>query len=70
MNHVGITRMAFDVDDTDTIYEKLRRRGDIEILCEPTTVHAPTKGSLRILTFKDPHGIVLELIEHRPPPEK
>jgi catechol 2,3-dioxygenase-like lactoylglutathione lyase family enzyme len=70
MNHVGITRMAFDVDDTDAIYEKLCQRGDIEILCEPTTVKAPTEGSLRILTFKDPHGIVLELIEHRLPPEK
>jgi catechol 2,3-dioxygenase-like lactoylglutathione lyase family enzyme len=70
MNHVGITRVAFDVDDTDAIYEKLCQRGDIEMLCGPTTVRAPTKGSLRILTFKDPQGIVLELIEHRPPPEK
>jgi catechol 2,3-dioxygenase-like lactoylglutathione lyase family enzyme len=69
MNHVGITRMAFDVDDTDAIYETMRQRGDVEILCEPTTVKAPTDGSLRILTFKDPHGIVLELIEHRRAPK-
>lgn len=66
MNHVGITRMAFDVDDADAIYENLRLRGDVEILCEPATVQAPTEGSFRILTFKDPLGIVLELIEHRP----
>ncbi|UQX10992.1 VOC family protein [Candidatus Mycobacterium methanotrophicum] len=69
MNHVGITRMAFDVDDTDAIYDTLRRRGDVELLCEPATVQAPTDGFLRILTFKDPHGIVLELIEHRHHPD-
>jgi catechol 2,3-dioxygenase-like lactoylglutathione lyase family enzyme len=65
MNHVGITRMAFDVDDTGAIFEKLRQRDDVELLCEPATVQAPTEGFLRILTFKDPHGIVLELIEQR-----
>lgn len=65
MNHVGITRMAFDVKDADAIYEKLRHRGDIDIICPPATVQAPTEGSFRILTFRDPHGIVLELIEHR-----
>lgn len=67
MNHVGITRMAFDVDDTDAIHKKLRRRGDVVMLCAPQTVDAPTGGTLRILTFKDPLGIVLELIEYRPP---
>lgn len=66
MNHVGITRMAFDVDDTDAIHAKLLERGDIQMLCDPQTVDAPTGGTLRILTFKDPLGIVLELIEHRP----
>ncbi len=66
MNHVGITRMAFDVDDTDAIHAKLLQRGDIEMLCEPQSVLAPTGGTLRILTFKDPFGIVLELIEYRP----
>lgn len=68
MNHVGITRMAFDVDDTDAIHAKLLARGDIELLCEPQSVVAPTGGTLRILTFKDPLGIVLELIEYRPEP--
>jgi len=65
MNHVGITRIAFEVDDTDAIYQKLCQRGDIELMGGPTTVKSPTKGTLRILTFKDPHGIVLELLEHR-----
>ncbi len=65
LNHVGITRLAFDVDDTDAIHAKLLQRGDIEMLCEPQSVQAPTGGVLRILTFKDPFGIVLELIEYR-----
>jgi catechol 2,3-dioxygenase-like lactoylglutathione lyase family enzyme len=64
-SHVGITRVALEVDGTDAIYEKLRTRGDIEFLGQLATVRSPTKGSLRILTFKDPHGIILELIEHR-----
>jgi hypothetical protein len=63
---VGITRIAFEVDDTDAIYEKLRTRGDVDILGKPATVTSPTTGSLRILTFKDPHGIILEVIEHNP----
>lgn len=65
MNQVGITRMAFAVEDTDAVYERLRQRGDVEILAEPATVVAPTSGFFKILTFKDPHGIVLEVIEHR-----
>jgi catechol 2,3-dioxygenase-like lactoylglutathione lyase family enzyme len=66
MNHTGITRMAFDVDDTDAIYRNLQQRGDVEMLCEPCTVVAPTGGSLRILTFRDPFGIVLEVIQYIP----
>jgi catechol 2,3-dioxygenase-like lactoylglutathione lyase family enzyme len=66
MNHVGITRMAFAVDDADAVHERLRSRGDVEILCAPMTVQAPTEGYFRIVTFKDPLGIVLEVIEHRP----
>jgi hypothetical protein len=58
--------LALDVDDTDAIHAKLLQRGDIEMLCEPQSVQTPTGGVLRILTFKDPLGIVLELIEYRP----
>ena len=65
-NHVGITRIAFEVDDADAIYERLRTCDDVDILGKPATVTSPTTGSLRILTFKDPHGIILEVIEHRP----
>ncbi|MFB6551244.1 VOC family protein [Streptomyces sp. NPDC056405] len=68
MNQVGITRMAFDVDDADAIHERLRERGDVELLGDPATLQAPTGGEFRIVSFKDPHGIVLELIEHRPAP--
>ncbi|MDE1167699.1 MAG: VOC family protein [Pseudomonas sp.] len=64
LNHAGINRMAFGVDDTDAIYEKLKARGDIVFLCEPQVVIAPTGGKFKILTFKDPFDNVLEVIEH------
>lgn len=64
LNHAGINRMAFSVDSTDAIHEKLKARGDIVFLCEPQTVIAPTGGKFKILTFKDPFGNVLEVIEY------
>lgn len=64
LNHAGINRMAFDVDSTDAVYEKLKARGDIVFLCEPQVVIAPTGGKFKILTFKDPFGNVLEVIEY------
>src|SRR6266446_3740586 len=44
LNHAGINRMAFDVDSTDAIYEKLKQRGDIVLLSEPQLVPSPTRG--------------------------
>ena len=64
LNHAGINRMAFGVDDTDAIHEKLKARGDIVFLCEPQVVIAPTGGKFKILTFKDPFDNVLEVIEY------
>ena len=64
LNHAGINRMAFDVDSTDAIYEKLKARGDVELMCTPQVVIAPTGGKFKILTFKDPFGNVLETIEY------
>lgn len=64
LNHAGINRIAFDVDSTDAIHEKLKARGDVEFLCEPQVVIAPTGGKFKILTFKDPFGNVLEVIEY------
>jgi extradiol dioxygenase family protein len=64
LNHAGINRMAFSVDSTDAVYDKLKQRGDIEFLCEPQVVIAPTGGKFKILTFKDPFGNVLEVIEY------
>ena len=67
MNHVGITRMGFDVDNIDEIYDKLRRRGGVEIICEPMKLNRVGGGWHKVVTFRDPYGIVLELIEsHRP----
>lgn len=71
MTHVGITRIAFDVDNVDEIYEKLLERGDIEIICEPMELNAPGGGWFKVVMFRDPFGIGLELIEtHRPAGKK
>jgi catechol 2,3-dioxygenase-like lactoylglutathione lyase family enzyme len=64
LNHAGINRMAFGVDDTDAIHAKLKARGDIVFLCEPQVVIAPTGGKFKILTFKDPFDNILEVIEY------
>ena len=64
LNHAGINRMAFGVDDTDAIHQKLKARGDIVFLCEPQVVIAPTGGKFKILTFKDPFDNILEVIEY------
>lgn len=64
LNHAGINRMAFGVDSTDAIHEKLKARGDIVFLCEPQIVIAPTGGKFKILTFKDPFDNILEVIEY------
>lgn len=64
LNHAGINRMAFGVDDTDAIHQKLKARGDIVFLCEPQVVIAPTGGKFKILTFKDPFENILEVIEY------
>jgi extradiol dioxygenase family protein len=64
LNHAGINRMAFGVDSTDAVYEKLKARADITFLCQPQVVIAPTGGKFKILTFTDPYNNVLEVIEY------
>ncbi len=67
-NHVGISRLAFEVDDIDACYEILRRSRQIGKGPGPISrpeewdFGAPT-GKRRVLTFRDPDGIRLELIE-------
>lgn len=63
LNHTGITRMAFEVANIDDIYDKLSQRGDINFYCEPMKLNKLGGGWLKVVTFKDPFGIVLELIE-------
>ncbi|MTV82762.1 VOC family protein [Secundilactobacillus folii] len=63
LNRLGITRMAFGVDDIDSVYTKLTARNDIDFLCKPTMLNAPGGGWLKVCTFIDPFGVTLELIE-------
>jgi len=63
MNRVGLTRMAFGVDNIDEIYQKLLKRGDIEFFCEPIKLNSVDGGWLKVVTFRDPFGITMEFIE-------
>ena len=56
--------LMFGFPPTGTGFEPEDLRGDIVFLCEPQVVIAPTGGKFKILTFKDPFGNVLEVIEY------
>ncbi|MFW5998826.1 MAG: VOC family protein [Halanaerobiaceae bacterium] len=54
---IGIKHLAFKVDDVDEIVDKLRQE-NVEIEVEPLE----TDG-VKLAFFKDPDGILLEVIE-------
>lgn len=51
----GLLHLAFEVDDVDATYQKLRERG-VTFTVEPKTV-----GDIRLAFFVDPDGNELEL---------
>ncbi len=55
--HIGLKHIAFDVDDVDAWYEKLRELG-LEITLEPCDVSAIGK---RVLLFRAPDQVIVEL---------
>jgi catechol 2,3-dioxygenase-like lactoylglutathione lyase family enzyme len=69
-NHVGINCIFFDVDNVDEIYEKLRERGDVEIICEPRKMPSPDGGWHKPMTIRDPYGILLGIVENHHPAGK
>ena len=62
VSHVGIARIALEVDDVDKHYEDLRGQG-VEFLSPPTDFHIPPVGDMRACCLKDPDGTILELIQ-------
>lgn len=63
MNHIGIARLCFEVDDMDATYEHLRSLG-VRFLSPPVPVNPETRrGSItQLCSLYDPDGIVIELI--------
>ncbi len=62
---LGLRHLAFAVDDLDELVERLRQAG-VELLSEPVTVPFPVAGQRkRLVYFRDPEGVLLELAEYR-----
>ncbi len=54
----GLTHMAFNVTDLDGMCAKLKEMG-LEFYSEPQSV----RGAMKVVYFKDPDGVTLELME-------
>jgi catechol 2,3-dioxygenase-like lactoylglutathione lyase family enzyme len=59
LNHIGIGRLSFEVEDIDKTYEMLAAKG-VEFL-GPTATMPMEWGTMRMFCFRDPDGIVIEL---------
>ncbi|WP_346938772.1 VOC family protein [uncultured Clostridium sp.] len=64
LNQLSISELCFYVSDIDSIYEKLLDKG-IEFLSKPQYFDYTTQGfgKSKAVYFKDPDGIILELME-------
>ncbi|MFA6984096.1 MAG: VOC family protein [Sedimentibacter sp.] len=56
--NIGIKHFAFKVDDVDETYRYLKAK-NVEFTMEPTDA----EGGVRIAFFKDPDGILIEIIQ-------
>ncbi|HKT84505.1 MAG TPA: VOC family protein [Novosphingobium sp.] len=61
LNNVGIGRVAFAVDDIDTVYEKLERM-DVDFVTPLQRLITPHGDPLAMVCFRDPDGIFIEII--------
>jgi len=64
---VGVGHIALEVNDLDAAYEKLEKQG-VSFVSPPVTIPESHKdvGGVRFCYFKDPDGILLELIYFPP----
>jgi catechol 2,3-dioxygenase-like lactoylglutathione lyase family enzyme len=70
-SHVGIARIGFEVDDVDACFDILRTvepigDGPGSLLAPEDWDYGPEVGKRRVLCFRDPDGIRLELVEKVP----
>ncbi|MCP5202505.1 MAG: VOC family protein [Gammaproteobacteria bacterium] len=61
-HHLGISRVAFEVDDITAAHARLRACGHAPV-GEIETWNMGEAGQRRVVIFKDPDGIWLELVE-------
>jgi len=61
---IGVQHVAFQVDDIDEAYQRLKSKG-VSFLTEPITVpqDEPNFAGGRICFFSDPDGTTLELLQ-------
>jgi len=62
MNALGAHHVALLVDDIDAYVEKLKQHG-VEFLYEPLTIRGGYYRGVKWVYFKDPDGIIVELME-------
>lgn len=64
LDQISISELCFYVDYIDLVYEKLKEKG-VEFLSTPQYFDLTTQGfgKSKAVYFKDPDGILLELIE-------
>ena len=60
---IGIGHLCFQVDDIDAAYERLHKNG-VPFISTPVRIPTSHKdvGGVRFCYFKDPDGVLLELI--------
>jgi catechol 2,3-dioxygenase-like lactoylglutathione lyase family enzyme len=64
-NHLGIIRLAFEVDDIEAAHRELRKVWK-RVSGPPEEWDMGEFGTRRVVVFEDPDGIMLELIERAP----
>jgi catechol 2,3-dioxygenase-like lactoylglutathione lyase family enzyme len=64
-NHLGIIRLAFEVDDIDVAYHDLKKVWR-RVAGPPEEWDMGDFGTRKVVIFEDPDGIMLELIERAP----
>ncbi len=59
-NHTGLTHIAFEVEDVDTVYAKALSQGATE-LGQPTEKIIEGVGVLKFVYLRDPEGNIIEI---------
>lgn len=67
LHKISISEICFTVDDIDAVYQTLRGR-KVEFLSEPQEFDFTKQGlgKSKAVYFKDPDGIILELMQYLP----